>query len=107
MFCISTRCVRRSTHPLPTNLGAQLTQTPPSQPAGTGFSYGDESGYDHNEKQVAEDMYTFLQGFYKAHPEYQSNDFYATGESYGGKFSRCLMTWRCTHTTERALLVLL
>jgi len=31
------------------------------QPAGTGFSYGLESDYDHNERQVSADMYNFLQ----------------------------------------------
>ena len=49
------------------------------QPAGTGFSYG--SGFDHNEKQVADDMYDFLQQFFKAHPEYLNNDFFAVCSS--------------------------
>lgn len=30
------------------------------QPAGTGFSYADQSGYDHNQTQVGADMYRFL-----------------------------------------------
>ena len=57
------------------------------QPAGTGFSYGNEdTDYDHNERQVSEDMYNFLQAFYQAHPEYKPNPFFVFGESYGGHF---------------------
>ncbi len=52
------------------------------QPTGTGFSYG--LGLDHDEEQVGNDMYDFLQQFFKAHPEYQKNDFYTFGESYAG-----------------------
>ena len=43
------------------------------QPAGTGFSYG--LGLDHDESEVAEDMYAFLQAFFRAHPEYESNEY--------------------------------
>lgn len=28
--------------------------------------------------------YDFLQQFFKAHPQYQKNDFYTFGESYAG-----------------------
>jgi carboxypeptidase C (cathepsin A) len=52
------------------------------QPTGTGFSYG--LGLDHDEEQVGNDMYDFLQQFFKAHPEYQKNDFNTFGESYAG-----------------------
>ena len=31
-------------------------------------------------------MYHFVQEFMVAHPEYQSNDFYVFGESYGGHY---------------------
>lgn len=54
------------------------------QPADVGFSYGTQAGWDHNEKQVSQDMYTFLQGFFQKHPEWLSNEFYVFGESYGG-----------------------
>jgi len=54
------------------------------QPAGTGFSYG--LGLDHDESEVAEDMYAFLQAFFRAHPEYESNDFFVFGESYAGHY---------------------
>merc|ERR1712166_585783 len=54
------------------------------QPAGTGFSYG--SGMDHDEVGVANDMYDFLQQFFKAHPDLAARDFYAVGESYAGHY---------------------
>mmetsp|Transcript_11232 Transcript_11232/g.39826 ORF Transcript_11232/g.39826 Transcript_11232/m.39826 type:complete len:486 (-) Transcript_11232:175-1632(-) len=52
------------------------------QPPGTGFSKG---AWDHNEDGVAEDMYQFLQVFFKAMPQYNKN-FYVTGESYAGHY---------------------
>ena len=54
------------------------------QPAGVGYSYGSKD--DHNQTMVAEDLYQFLQGFFEAHPEYQPNDFFVFGESYGGHY---------------------
>jgi cathepsin A (carboxypeptidase C) len=57
------------------------------QPAGVGFSYGNGVvDLLHNETEVAEHMYHFVQEFMVAHPEYQSNDFYVFGESYGGHY---------------------
>jgi carboxypeptidase C (cathepsin A) len=56
------------------------------QPTGTGFSYG--TGLDHNEVGVADDMYSFLQLFFKAHPQYQKLPFFAFGESYAVTISR-------------------
>lgn len=49
------------------------------QPAGVGFSTGKEN--DSDEADVAADMYAFLQGFFKAHPELQDNPFFVVGES--------------------------
>jgi len=56
------------------------------QPAGVGFSTASLSGYDSNEAGVARDMYAFLQDFFKAHPEWQNNEFYIFAESYGGHY---------------------
>lgn len=56
------------------------------QPAGTGFSTGEKAGLAHNETDVSDDMYVFLQSFFKTFPQYQKNDFYVTGESYGGHY---------------------
>jgi len=55
------------------------------QPAGVGYSYG--AKVDHNQTMVAEDMYHFVQSFLTAHPEYQKNEFFVFGESYGGHYA--------------------
>lgn len=54
------------------------------QPSGTGFSTGAASTQD--EVGVATKMYNFVQEFYKALPQYKSNDFYIFGESYAGHY---------------------
>lgn len=58
------------------------------QPAQVGFSYGAKVvDDDHNEEEVAEDMYNFLQAFFDDHPEYVENAFFVFGESYGGHYA--------------------
>ena len=44
------------------------------QPAGVGFSYGEET--DTNEEMVAEDVYYFLQAFFQTYPQYQKNPLF-------------------------------
>lgn len=57
------------------------------QPVGTGFSYADnDDEYVHNEKQVGEDMYEFMQAFYEEMPQFKKNAFFVTGESYAGHY---------------------
>ncbi|KAM0894558.1 hypothetical protein ACQ4PT_024392 [Festuca glaucescens] len=57
------------------------------QPTGTGFSYSSDSrDTRHNEASVSNDLYDFLQAFFKEHPQYVENDFYITGESYAGHY---------------------
>lgn len=54
---------------------------------GTGFSFTkNESGYSTESSAVAENLYIALQQFFRLFPEIRNNDFYVSGESYGGKY---------------------
>ncbi|XP_028756914.1 serine carboxypeptidase-like [Neltuma alba] len=57
------------------------------QPIGTGFSHAsNESDIPHNEEAVSNDLFDFLQAFFKEHSQFVENDFYITGESYAGHY---------------------
>ncbi|MED6220611.1 Serine carboxypeptidase-like 48 [Stylosanthes scabra] len=57
------------------------------QPTGTGFSYSsDDSDLRHDEAGVSNDLYDFLQAFFKEYSQFANNDFYITGESYAGHY---------------------
>ncbi|GAB2250559.1 hypothetical protein Droror1_Dr00016809 [Drosera rotundifolia] len=57
------------------------------QPVGTGFSYTNDSrDFRHDENGISNDLYSFMQAFFAAHPDYAKNDFYITGESYAGHY---------------------
>ena len=58
------------------------------QPANVGYSYGAPGGQDmdHDQGEVSEDMYNFLQAFFEANGQLLPNEFYVFGESYGGHF---------------------
>ncbi|XP_041454871.1 lysosomal protective protein-like [Lytechinus variegatus] len=53
-------------------------------PAGVGYSYNPTKEYATDDDKVSMGNYLALQSFFKKFPEYASNDFYVTGESYGG-----------------------
>uniref|UniRef100_A0A646QCJ4 Carboxypeptidase n=1 Tax=Hemiscolopendra marginata TaxID=943146 RepID=A0A646QCJ4_9MYRI len=53
-------------------------------PAGVGFSYSLDKNYKTNDDQVSLDNYVALQSFFKKFPQFTKNEFYITGESYGG-----------------------
>lgn len=56
-------------------------------PVGTGFSFTDsEDGYAKNEKDVGNNLLLGLQQFFLLFPNLQKNEFFVTGESYGGKY---------------------
>ncbi|XP_028761512.1 serine carboxypeptidase-like 46 isoform X2 [Neltuma alba] len=57
-------------------------------PAGVGFSYSaNESFYEFvNDEITARDNLVFLQRWLTRFPEYKSNDFFITGESYAGHY---------------------
>ena len=57
-------------------------------PKGVGFSYCEgatkTSECVNTDESTAQDAYEFLVNFFAAFPEYKSNKFYITGESYAG-----------------------
>jgi len=55
------------------------------QPTNTGFSYA-KVDYIHNEAGVATEMWAFFGAFFAQYPQYQTLDFYLSGESYGGHY---------------------
>lgn len=56
-------------------------------PVGTGFSFTDDvRGFAQNQDDVGRDLYNALTQFFQMFPEFQANEFYATGESYAGKY---------------------
>lgn len=56
-------------------------------PLGVGYSHTDSlSRMATNQTTVGEDLYAALSQFFDLFPELRSNDFYCTGESYGGKY---------------------
>lgn len=56
-------------------------------PVGAGWSFTDSTlGYATNEDDVANNLYSAVTQFFQLFPDLQDNDFYATGESYGGKY---------------------
>eukprot|EP00117_Sycon_ciliatum_P001442 scpid40830/ scgid7105/ Probable serine carboxypeptidase CPVL; Carboxypeptidase, vitellogenic-like; Vitellogenic carboxypeptidase-like protein len=56
-------------------------------PVGTGFSFTkSDAGYVTNEEEMARDLHDALSQFFSIFTSYQKNDFYVTGESYGGKY---------------------
>ena len=80
----------KTTHPNPYSWNRNASLLFIDQPAGVGFSYGDSKVKDHDEAGVREDMYYFIQAFLKAHPQYQKNEFFVFGESYGKNKKICV-----------------
>eukprot|EP01095_Lingulamoeba_sp_RSL-Kostka_P002818 TRINITY_DN13735_c0_g1_i1.p1 TRINITY_DN13735_c0_g1~~TRINITY_DN13735_c0_g1_i1.p1 ORF type:complete len:451 (-),score=92.76 TRINITY_DN13735_c0_g1_i1:62-1378(-) len=57
------------------------------QPSGTGLSYSPElNDYVKTSAEAADDVYIFLQLFFKLYPKYLQHPFYVFGESYGGHY---------------------
>ncbi len=56
-------------------------------PAGVGFSFSpDKSDLKTGDNQTAADNLAALESFFGRFPEFQSNPFYVSGESYGGVY---------------------
>jgi serine carboxypeptidase-like clade 1 len=56
-------------------------------PAGVGFSYTKNGSTTTNDEITSQNNYGFLKNWFKAYPEYSTNDFYITGESYAGIYT--------------------
>lgn len=58
------------------------------QPAGVGYSYCDNTitpeQCNFDDMTSSEDNLQFIMGWFSKFPEYKTNDFYISGESYGG-----------------------
>lgn len=56
-------------------------------PVGTGYSFTDaDAGYAKNEEDIGVNLYKTIFQFFQLFPHLLTNDFYVTGESYGGKY---------------------
>jgi carboxypeptidase C (cathepsin A) len=53
-------------------------------PVGVGFSYSDTDDYKCTDDRTATENRKAIEAFYSMFPEYKTNKFYITGESYGG-----------------------
>lgn len=55
-------------------------------PAGVGYSINNDTNYQHNDRNTAEDNFNALLDFFKKYSEYLRNGFWIAGESYAGKY---------------------
>ncbi|KAM4691128.1 lysosomal protective protein-like [Rhinophrynus dorsalis] len=53
-------------------------------PAGVGYSYSEDKNYETGDKETTENNFLAVKEFFRLFPEFSENDFYITGESYGG-----------------------
>ncbi|XP_051249761.1 lysosomal protective protein isoform X1 [Dicentrarchus labrax] len=53
-------------------------------PVGVGFSYSDDQKYGTNDTEVSMNNYLALKDFFRLFPEFNKNELFLTGESYGG-----------------------
>lgn len=53
-------------------------------PAGVGFSYNSKRDYIWDDDTVAMNNYVALKDFFRRFPQFVKNEFFITGESYGG-----------------------
>lgn len=53
-------------------------------PAGVGYSYATDNNIATGDDQTASENWEALVAFFNEFPQYKGNDFYVTGESYGG-----------------------
>jgi carboxypeptidase C (cathepsin A) len=57
------------------------------QPSGVGLSWSaDQAHHSTNDEQASADNLLFLKAFFEVFPSFKANEFYVTGESYGGHY---------------------
>lgn len=63
-------------------------------PTGVGFSFSEDASHYHNisDAEASHDTYHFLLAFFEVFKQFKPNDFYVTGESYGGHYVPTLST---------------
>lgn len=71
-----------SVNPYSWNLAASVIYL--ESPAGVGFSYTDDGNDATDDDITAADNLLALKSFFLKFPQYATNNFYVTGESYGG-----------------------
>eukprot|EP01095_Lingulamoeba_sp_RSL-Kostka_P013738 TRINITY_DN576_c1_g2_i1.p1 TRINITY_DN576_c1_g2~~TRINITY_DN576_c1_g2_i1.p1 ORF type:complete len:505 (+),score=176.45 TRINITY_DN576_c1_g2_i1:58-1515(+) len=75
-------------------------------PCGVGYSYSTAPGdgdYDNNDNQTASDSFEFLKGFFDVYTDFANNDFWISGESYGGVYVPTLAYHILTNTSAPTL----
>ncbi|KAI4384123.1 hypothetical protein MLD38_009889 [Melastoma candidum] len=55
-------------------------------PAGVGFSYSNTTITTYGDESTSRDSYSFLLNWLNRFPQYKSNEFYISGESYAGHY---------------------
>jgi len=81
-FLINDDGMTLSQNPFSWNKAANMLYL--EAPAGVGFSYSDDMNYTTDDDQTSLNNYMALKSFFTMYPEYSTNDFYITGESYAG-----------------------
>lgn len=70
-------------------------------PSGVGFSYSDtHSDYTTGDHQTTQDALQFLIKFFEIYKQFSGNDFWITGESYGGHYVPWLARAVLEHNSE-------
>ena len=71
-------------------------------PSGVGFSYNpSETGYDHDDNDMAKANMEALQAFYASFPEFGAQPLYIAGESYAGVYVPMLAQLVVRHNTAQ------
>lgn len=81
-FQVNTDGATLRTNPYSWNKNASILTF--EAPAGVGYSYATDNNIATGDDQTASENWEALVAFFNEFPQYKGNDFYVTGESYGG-----------------------